>query len=87
MQYDLSPITDQLWTQTINLPYPEATDTINREFDTWKSEYDKIVSTGNELTNVLSSNMDLVPQLQQQKRTLDQHVNIASSILQHAKQR
>ena len=41
------------------MPYPEATETINKEFDQWKTEYDKV--TGTDMTNVLASALDLVP--------------------------
>lgn len=43
VQYDLSPLTDSLWAQTMNLPYPEAADLIYKGLDSWKSEYDKVV--------------------------------------------
>ena len=30
----------------MNLPYPEATDMINKDLDAWKEEYDRVIGHG-----------------------------------------
>ena len=68
VQYDLSPLNDHLWAQALNLPYPEAAEMIDKGLVSWKSEYDKVIGGQNQpdqLNSMLSSALDIVPQLEQ----------------------
>jgi hypothetical protein len=46
----------------MNLPYPEATELINKDLDAWKEEYDRVIGNGQEaIGSVLNSALDMVP--------------------------
>ena len=44
VQYDLSPLNDSLWSQAMNMPYPEAAELIEAQLASWKSEYDRVIN-------------------------------------------
>lgn len=64
---------------------------MNKSFDAWKKEYDKInssTSTGiSDISSALTSAMDALPAMTEKKKKVDMHVQIASKMLQEVKRR
>ncbi|KAM3139011.1 hypothetical protein pb186bvf_008822 [Paramecium bursaria] len=83
--YDLSPIYDKIWNENSCLPINQASEKINKDLLEWKQQYD-IIKAQSDLSDNLQQ-IELVPQINMQKRLVEQHINIAASIYKIAKQR
>jgi len=64
---------------------------VNKSFDAWKSEYDKInnsTSAGvQDISLALTTAMDALPAMTEKKKKVDMHVQIASKMLAEIKRR
>ncbi|CAD8187391.1 unnamed protein product [Paramecium pentaurelia] len=84
--YDLSPQYDNLWLQACNMALPEAIDKIDNELNDWNSQYQQVSQQNQEISSALNA-IDLVPQMNQQKKMVDSHINLAKQLTQIAKQK
>lgn len=71
--------------------FDEACENVNKSFDSWKKEYDKINSSTSagisDISSALTSAMDALPAMTEKKKKVDMHVQIASKILSEIKRR
>ncbi|CAD8190084.1 unnamed protein product [Paramecium octaurelia] len=84
--YDLSPQYDNLWLQACNLALPYAIDKIDNELNDWNTQYQQVSQQNQEISSALNA-IDLVPQMNQQKKMVDSHINLAKQLTQIAKQK
>ncbi|CAK93741.1 unnamed protein product (macronuclear) [Paramecium tetraurelia] len=84
--YDLSPQYDNLWLQACNMALPDAIDKIDNELNDWNTQYQQVSQQNQEISSALNA-IDLVPQMNQQKKMVDSHINLAKQLTQIAKQK
>lgn len=70
--------------------FHEAGENVDKALSSWKQEYELLnrqQTNLKDLSSSLTSAMDSIPQMTEQKRKIDMHVSIATKILQEIKRR
>ena len=94
--YDLGS-SDALWVDTCGKPFPSVTDEIEERLNSWKAEFAAIGAQGQAEyvadaaggggIDALTRAAQLVPELTERKRLLDQHTGICTVLLDKIKSR
>lgn len=89
--YEIDFKEDPILTENAFKRFDEACENVNKSFDNWKKEYDKINSSTSagvtDISTALTSAMDALPAMTEKKKKVDMHVQIASKMLGEIKRR
>jgi len=89
--YEIDFKEDNILNENAFKRFDEACENVNKSFDAWKKEYDRINSSTSagvsDISSALTSAMDALPAMTEKKKKVDMHVQIASKILSEIKRR
>ncbi|KAL1523538.1 hypothetical protein AB1Y20_018475 [Prymnesium parvum] len=91
--YDLQR-SDSFWSEHMGAAFQLVAADVDKELSEYRAAMDEInrggkqeVTDVNETTRALASTLDALPELQEKKRVIDAHMNIATELLGHIKSR
>lgn len=91
-EYELDFQADSLLSEAKFKMYQEASEEIDKSVQEWKREYDQIQAANvssehHQISETLTNALDKMPVMNERKKRLDMHANMATQMLQHIQQR